>query len=326
MPTKKIYQQLAREITRHDWDEQPQLIIRDTNYEYEIKQFQGTAFDSDYQCYKISGKEWIPQGVKVRGKQVYVQFVAKISNVAEVKMLQMLYEQQYPVPFVAYALGSPKDPQSAMMFESFIPGKELFQIDSIDAWKKASVTIANIHSHYWNTSGSQSQWWADLDVYREAPTSNFNRKIACAETNAVFWKETMQIVKERLKTAPKTLVHGDLFPTNVLINDNKCVIIDWAYAGAFPYFLDLGRFTGIVRLDTERMCKYETEVCNAYFEKMESVLNLSYEEFMRDVYLGQFIECANYYQPPYPIFGSNNSKYNSAVKNRLDVLSKLIAK
>ena len=41
MLTKLIYQQLARDINQHDWDEQPQRVIHNTNYEYEINQFQG---------------------------------------------------------------------------------------------------------------------------------------------------------------------------------------------------------------------------------------------------------------------------------------------
>lgn len=147
----------------------------------------------------------------------------------------------------------------------------------------------------------------------------FEEKISNMNSHAGAWKETVKTVRGHLEKAPKTLVHGDLFPMNILLDEKGCWLIDWANAGEFPYFMDIGRLTGIIREDTERMCKYEAEVCKVYYGTMQTLLNITYEEFLKEVYMGQFIECANTYIPPHPLFGANNSKYNTAIKARMEM-------
>ena len=323
MSGNEKYLQLAAGIQRHDWDEDEELIVKGSDYEYHVTQFQGTAFASDYQCYKVAGREKI-SGKPTSAVYVEVQFVVKISNMLESKMLSMLHGQNFPVPFVGYVLGSKRDPQSAMLFESFVPGQELFQVDTVSAWKKAAETIAEIHAHYWNLSDQKSAWWNNFGNCQASSIFRFEEKISNMDSRAGAWKETVRTVREHLEKAPKTLVHGDLFPTNILLDEKGCWLIDWANAGEFPYFMDIGRLTGIIREDTERMCKYEAEVCKVYYGKMQTFLNITYEEFLKEVYMGQFIECANTYIPPHPLFGANNSKYNTAIKARMDALSSYI--
>jgi hypothetical protein len=50
-------------------------------------------------------------------------------------------------------------------------------------------------------------------------------------------------VVEALANAPRTLIHGELYPQNVLINELGSVVIDWESAGVGPGVIDLAVLT-----------------------------------------------------------------------------------
>lgn len=50
-------------------------------------------------------------------------------------------------------------------------------------------------------------------------------------------------VVDVLANAPRTLIHGELYPANVLINEEGPVVIDWETAGVGPGVLDLAVLT-----------------------------------------------------------------------------------
>ena len=77
MFVKKDYQYVAETIIRTDWDDNTQV----KNNNIIIEQFQGTAFDSDYKCYKVTKKEWIPLGNSLlQGKTVIYELVANVTK------------------------------------------------------------------------------------------------------------------------------------------------------------------------------------------------------------------------------------------------------
>lgn len=155
-------------------------------------------------------------------------------------------------------------------------------------------------------------------------TDVFNAVINHSQ-NSKLWTKVNEAIIERMKDVPKTLVHGDLFPTNFIVSDKQVGIIDWASAGEFPYFVDLGRFTGLLRADTaEPMCRFEAVVCKRYYEKMKAQLGISFEEFMRDIHMGQYIEVMRYYDPAVEMFGLRPNDRHMITVNRLNELSAMI--
>ena len=58
MFNKKDFECIVETIRKTNWDDNTKV----KNNNIIIEQFQGTAFDSDYQCYKVTKKEWIQQG------------------------------------------------------------------------------------------------------------------------------------------------------------------------------------------------------------------------------------------------------------------------
>lgn len=326
MPTVQIYQKIAHQIRLHDWDEDTSMKIESDEYEYLVEQFQGTAFCSEYKCYHVSGWEWVPSGPIMHAKRIRVSFVAKYTNPLEVILLGRLSKEGFRVPSVYYAFRSGTDSQKAFLFEQMLPGKELFLSDSEENWIAAMDTVAAIHAKYWNDTSMTSPYWNEIPSNLRQIASNHYNEIRAGlhnhTRNNQLWMRVAMLIEKRLENAPKTLVHSDLFPTNILVNRNMAYLLDWATAGEMPYFMDIGRFTGLLKANSEgRFCNYESSVCRRYYQKMKSQLNMSFDDFMRDVYMGQFIEVMRYYDPLCNAFNQTPSKGQIAITNRLNDLS-----
>lgn len=332
MPNQNTYVEIANHILRHDWDEESSTKLVSTEHEYLIEQFQGTAFPSDYACYKVSGWEWVPQGVIYHHHKDRLCLVVKQTNLLELLHLKRLNAEGFSVPYVACNMRYPKNPDkqhNVIFFETLLPGKELFLVDTMSAWLAATDAIVLIHKKYWNPESGFGEWWQDMDpeasqIAVDHFTDVFNTVITHSQ-NSKLWTKVTETIIERMKVAPKTLVHGDLFPTNFIVSDKQVGIIDWASAGEFPYFLDLGRFTGLLRADSaEPMCRFEDAVCKRYYEKLNAQLGISFEEFMRDIHMGQYIEVMRYYDPAIERFGLHPNKRHMITVNRLNELSAMI--
>ena len=126
----------------------------------------------------------------------------------------------------------------------------------------------------------------------------------------------MDAVIKRFENAPQTLIHGDMFPTNILVYQGSCYFVDWANAGISPYMMDIGRLTSIINKDTLLpMCPCSEKVIHAYYEKMRPILEMEYDAYLKDVYMSQFLELAYFYSPL--VFGRPKDKYSLKIEQRL---------
>ena len=126
----------------------------------------------------------------------------------------------------------------------------------------------------------------------------------------------MEETIDRMKIAPHTLIHGDMFPTNILVNQDKCAFIDWADAGMSPYMMDIGRLTAIIDKRTLLpMCPCPDKVIETYFKLMEDCLQISHERYLKDVFMAQFVELACFYVPPGYL--GYNEKCNQRIERKM---------
>jgi Ser/Thr protein kinase RdoA (MazF antagonist) len=126
---------------------------------------------------------------------------------------------------------------------------DLGQVGARAVWCEAAARLARMHA--WGESrieilsrGSAVRWddpslhlaWA-----RRACAGSASRDLLSA-----LWRR-YEVVAERLATMPKTLVHGDLNASNVLVTRvgaaTRIRIIDWETAGVGPGLLDLATIT-----------------------------------------------------------------------------------
>lgn len=320
---KKTANELAYQISTNNWDKNPRINVLG----FSVKQFEGTAFDSDYKTYKISGYDWKPIGPDLMGKREYIELVAKITNPSEPKILRELSRKRLKVPSVLNTFTNNSD--KVMLFEKFIQGKELYLNSTLDNWIKTAESLANIHSMYWNdTPHISSAYWDNLSsIEKDYPVNLLKNKLCRAESTSLcngIWNVTFKAIKKRLDECPHTLIHGDAFPTNIIVNHQDIYFIDWANAGNFPYMLDIGRITGLYNLETyETFCPDTIKFCKAYYNIIRNNHDIPFKIFMRDVYMAQFIELLKMYNT-YIDQQDLQFEYNQKLRSRLNELCILI--
>ena len=304
--TQKECSGIAHAIIRNDWDDTPIL-----QYEkYTISQFESAAFDSDYRCYKVSWKEWNHVGSVVLGNSVQRGMVFKITNTTEYFVLQLLSTRRIPVPAILAGMRCKQG--ECMIFEQLLPGEELYSAVEHDLWNMAARALSKIHLEFWNIQNGE--------ITRQLPVSStILEKLHRANMHILhnsLWQCYMREITKRLESIPKTLIHGDMFPTNVIVDNNDVWFIDWADACVFGYAFDIARLTSIVDTRTlQPMCPCPEEVISTYYENIKSKLGLEYTEFIKDIQMAQFIEIASNYSPP----GYYADKeYNSILEKELN--------
>lgn len=306
------YINIASSILRNDWDENSII----TYEQYTISQFQGTAFDSDYQCYKIQWSEWEYIGNVKLANTVRRIIVAKITTEDEVFILQELQKKELPAPKILAKVRI--NNEKVMIFEQMLSGIELYSNVGHNAWIDAATALSRIHSSFWNIEEVLPGISNKVQV-----KTTILEKIHRAQDNVSHrsvWRRFMDQALERFTTAPKTLIHGDTFPTNILVDGSRISFVDWADSSVFAYMVDIGRLTAIIDMKTMKpMCPCPDEVIHAYYESMSALLKIDYPEYVRDIRMAQFIELAAIYTPiRYPRI---NNAYNQVIEDELNKMT-----
>jgi hypothetical protein len=137
------------------------------------------------------------------------------------------------------------------LFLEKVPGRELYQIGNAAVWADVARWLAGMHDHFADRVGELRQLnphllrydgefyarWLDRAQTRlgtaDTDRSAALRRVAAALGDAV----------ERLATLPMTLLHGELYASNVLVADEitgrRVCAVDWEMAGIGPGLLDV---------------------------------------------------------------------------------------
>lgn len=205
-----------------------------------------------------------------------------------------------------------------MMYMKQMPGDELYTLTQEQPWKVAVEKLAEIHLTFWQ--GECAFETASQQVHGSKP---FMTWIQRASEHASFkkkWRVAFDRAIERVHLAPKTLIHGDFFPTNILVDGCDICIIDWADATVFGYMMDVGRLTAIIDKKTLKpMCPCVDKVISAYYNRVKDKLQMDYSEYLQDIHAAHFIELCKYYQPV-RAFGIQQ-EYASLLERRLDSIA-----
>ncbi|MNV00035.1 hypothetical protein D3C71_901900 [compost metagenome] len=127
---------------------------------------------------------------------------------------------------------------------------------------------------------------------------NYENKYNVLSINSdlsIMYIDVINIIKERIKVCPKVISHGDSFPTNFLVNEDVITMIDFATSLRLPYYHDIARLTSMPLLNGEDLiCPYVDEVIEAYYDVVGIKFNISKDDFIKDIYIGSFIELFYY--------------------------------
>ncbi|MHA7609913.1 phosphotransferase [Elizabethkingia meningoseptica] len=243
---------------------------------YKIIRFSSLTMDSEYNCYKIEFDSKC--------------LVLKITNKVEVEALELLKRNQIQVPSIYEIMYASCSEDKVALFEEYLSGNELSHNSPIKDWMDVAKQLANMHTKLW-----------DLQI----PFTNiiseelYNKKVSDVLTSNYFrnnYEDILKIVRERLNIVPKIISHGDAFPTNFLVDNSEVSIIDLADVCVSPYFFDIARFTSIPNKESGVLfCPDPEQVLKEYYKVIQRKLSFAENIFLKDVYIGSFIEVAFLY-------------------------------
>ncbi len=134
----------------------------------------------------------------------------------------------------------------------------------------------------------QDEFWQREDLYDAVvPLSlalrgieNRGRYLGSPKLEKVY-AEFTRIFRE----TPRTLCHDDLLPFNLLIGEDRAVLIDWEYGGVLPYLSAFARLIAHGRED-ESYLFFMTQADRAfaidyYYDNLVKKHGISFEEYRR---------------------------------------------
>jgi Ser/Thr protein kinase RdoA (MazF antagonist) len=134
--------------------------------------------------------------------------------------------------------GAVVQPGRVWLFLELVDGIPLWQAEAPDAWEAAARWLARLHAralpdgshllHY--DAGYLRRWLERADA------------IAPAGTVAGLRSPVLRAV-ERLSCWPRAFVHGEYYPSNVLVHGARIRPVDWETGGIGPGLLDLAALT-----------------------------------------------------------------------------------
>ena len=119
-----------------------------------------------------------------------------------------------------------------------VKGPVLWQIGELDVWCRVAQEIAGLHHELTTHVDDQALLRYDADFYRlwleraQAFAGPLRAVAACHED-----------VVERLLRLPRTVIHGELYASNIVVAGPRVCPIDWELAGAGPGLIDLAALT-----------------------------------------------------------------------------------
>jgi aminoglycoside phosphotransferase (APT) family kinase protein len=135
------------------------------------------------------------------------------------------------------------------LFLERVAGKELYQVGEFAAWQHAARRLAALHGHFAAVQGERLAQTSSLlrydgEFYRAWP----RRARAFARSRPwsarVEWlADRYEPVIERLLSLPPTLIHGEFYASNVLVQDRRVCPVDWEMAAIGPGLVDLAALT-----------------------------------------------------------------------------------
>ncbi|MCT4014255.1 phosphotransferase [Elizabethkingia anophelis] len=276
--------------TSIDWDETDST----EKDGYKITKFSSLIMDSEYKCYKIEFDSKC--------------LVLKITDEVEVKALKLLKQNHIQVPSIYEIMTDKSGSNKVALFEEYLSGNELSLSGPIKDWIDVAKQLADMHTKLWDLQ---------LPFTNIKSEELYNKKVSHVLTSDYFrnnYGDILEIVRERLDTVPKVISHGDAFPTNFLIDNSVVSIIDLADVCTLPYFSDIARFTSIPNKESSMLfCPYPDEVIKEYYKVIQHKLSFAENIFLKDVYIGSFIEVAFFYTQI--IYSPHDTVYKALLKH-----------
>jgi Ser/Thr protein kinase RdoA (MazF antagonist) len=172
---------------------------------------------------------------------------------------KILQPQRLGAPTLYGAIDSPREKRFWLFLER-VTGPLLWQLGRLEAWEEAARWLARLHSEFHGVRNPENRrrfahlLRYDEPLFRVWPrrAEEFLRRkhaVNSAQARRRFGRlaDRYDRVIERLLELPRTFIHGELYPSNVIVRPTKqgrqICPIDWELAGLAPGVIDLAALT-----------------------------------------------------------------------------------
>jgi aminoglycoside phosphotransferase (APT) family kinase protein len=144
-----------------------------------------------------------------------------------------------------YATRRPAGDRSGWLLLERVSGVELWQIGDMASWKRVARWLATFHRRsapLVTACGGAPLLRYDRDFLARWPgrAAAFHAERPARERAALArLSRSWQPLVERLSSIPKTILHGDFYPSNVLVDGPRVCPVDWELAAIGPGVVDL---------------------------------------------------------------------------------------
>jgi aminoglycoside phosphotransferase (APT) family kinase protein len=137
-----------------------------------------------------------------------------------------------------------------------VPGVELWQVGELDVWERVAAWLGEVHAHFGGREDElraanphlldlDQRWWARWHDRASRALTESSDPRAHELLDALSGYEVWTAELSRL---PRTLVHGELYPSNVIVDTESDPVrvcpVDWEMAGIGPGVVDLAALVG----------------------------------------------------------------------------------
>ncbi len=183
------------------------------------------------------------------------------------------------------AVVSPDDDRYWLLLEK-IPGLRLGQARDYSDWLEAARWLARLHSRFAGESDSLNRS-APLLRYDSAYYRVWFDRVETFQSVGLpraVWEPlagSYDRAIERLIRLPSTLLHGEFYPSNILVQEtregNRIRPVDWETAAVGPGLVDLAALTSGAWTDRDR-----TEMVAAYYDTLlsEGMASLPFNDLL----------------------------------------------
>lgn len=170
------------------------------------------------------------------------------------------------------------------LFLERVPGPLLWQMGRIETWRQAARWLAALHSHFAKGACRYMRrrptplltydrrlltlWWTRAERFLSGTNVRFGGKNGILRRFMHLAEQRDRIIA-RLLALPKTFIHGEFYPSNVILRREGTALrvcpVDWEVAGTGPGLIDLAALTsGAWSLEQKR------SMVAAYREALDS--------------------------------------------------------
>lgn len=223
--------------------------------------------------------------------------VWKLETDAGAAVLKMISPQEREVWQTFFLHGAPGTPeiyglaehegQNYLLME-FFAGETLSQADR-SHWQRALDALIAMQNAFWQNTEQAGAGW------------RFEKKFASEQRWLPYMDDLAEAYRAYLTEVarvPRTLCNDDLLPFNVLVNEERVVILDWEYGGILPYPCALARLLAFGEEGTDfffRMSQADRDFAlRYYYDHLLREKEIPWEKYLRTMQLFSLKEYAEW--------------------------------